>query len=128
MNGCGCLIFLITVIIYYLSSVSINTFWIVPLTNWCLTFCRVYRKGWTCIYLSIELSRIFKRFGVFDLATSAAILNRCACCSKVCLLSINSALAINSAILIFSSCALSSFEDLWLDLLIVYYLILMNIC
>ena len=62
---------------------------------------------------SLVFSRSLTR--AFDLATSEAIFNLCACCSKAYLFSIHSASAINSAILIFSSSALSSLEDFWLQ-------------
>ena len=62
---------------------------------------------------SLVFSRILT--GAFDFVACEVIFNLCACCSKVCLFSINSASAINCTILIFSSSDLSSLDDLWLE-------------
>ena len=84
--------------------------------NWFLPFYRVYCKGWICIYISIDFPQLYRSLlHAFDLATFVAIFNLYDCCSKLCLFSVNSASAINSAILVFSSSDLSSLEDLWLE-------------
>ena len=116
-----CLILLISIIIYYFTSVSITTsFWIFTLAifffhNWCLTFFRVYCKCWSCIYLSLDFPSIPKEFD-----TCLWLGNFCSNLQSLCLLFQSLPFLHKLCFsyqfhhLGFHPSALSSLEDLWL--------------
>ena len=116
-----CLILLISIIIYYFTSVSITTsFWIFTLAifffhNWCLTFFRVYCKCWSCIYLSLDFPSIPKEFD-----TCLWLGNFCSNLQSLCLLFQilpflhKLCFSYQFHHLGFHPSALSSLEDLWL--------------